>query len=93
MYSITHALPGALTELLRHAPLSDGKVTFAWTAAVGAAVGRVTHVKLERDVLIVETSSVEWSREVRRSSGVILHRLQRLLGRDTVSSIIVRAES
>ena len=90
MHSITHALPGALTELLRHAPLSDGKVTFAWTAAVGAAVGRVTHVKLERDVLIVEAASVEWSREVRRSSGVILHRLQTLLGTDTVRKLEVR---
>lgn len=83
-------MPGALTELLRHAPLSDGKVTFAWTAAVGAAVGRVTNVKLERDVLIVETTSVEWSREVRRSSGVILHRLQALLGTDTVRKLEVR---
>jgi predicted nucleic acid-binding Zn ribbon protein len=90
MHSITHALPGALTELLRHAPLSDGKVTFAWTAAVGAAVGRVTNVKLERDVLIIETTSVEWSREVRRSSGVILPRLQALLGKDTVRKLEVR---
>jgi predicted nucleic acid-binding Zn ribbon protein len=90
MHSITHALPGALTELLRHVPLSDGKVTFAWTAAVGAAVGRVTTVKLERDVLIVETTSVEWSREVRRSSGVILPRLQALLGKDTVRKLEVR---
>ena len=90
MLSITHALPGALTELLRHAPLSDGKVTFAWTAAVGAAVGRVTNVRLERDVLIVETTSVEWSREVRRSSGVILPRLQALLGKDTVRKLEVR---
>jgi len=90
MHSITHALPGALTELLRHAPLSDGKVTFAWAAAVGAAVGRVTNVRLERDVLIVETTSVEWSREVRRSSGVILHRLQTLLGTDTVRKLEVR---
>jgi predicted nucleic acid-binding Zn ribbon protein len=90
MLSIIHAVPGALTELLRHAPLSDGKVTFAWTAAVGAAVGRVTNVKLERDVLIVETTSVEWSREVRRSSGVILPRLQALLGKDTVRKLEVR---
>lgn len=90
MQSITHALPGALTELLHAAPLSPGKVSFAWTAAVGAAVGRVTSVKLERDVLIVETTSAEWSREVKRSASVILTRLQTLLGKDAVRKLEVR---
>ena len=92
MRPLTHAVPGALIELLRGAPLSDGKVTFAWNAAVGPALERVTAVKLERGVLIVEAASAQWSREIQRSSGVILARLQTLLGKDTVSSIIVRAE-
>jgi predicted nucleic acid-binding Zn ribbon protein len=83
-------MPGALTDLLRTAPLSEGKVAFAWTAAVGAAVGRVTSVKLERDVLIVEATSEQWSREVQRSIGVILPRLQALLGTDTVRKVEVR---
>jgi hypothetical protein len=91
MQSITHALPGALTDLLRGAPLSPGKVAFAWTAAVGAAVDRVTRVKLEHGVLIVETASAEWSREVQRSTGVILPRLQALLGKDTVRKLEVRS--
>jgi len=90
MQSITHALPGALTELLRGAPLSPGKVSFAWTAAVGAAVGRVTSVRLERDVLIVEAASAQWSREVKRSASVILPRLQTLLGKETVRKLEVR---
>jgi predicted house-cleaning NTP pyrophosphatase (Maf/HAM1 superfamily) len=79
-------------ELLRGAPLSDGKVTFAWNAAVGPALERVTTVKLERGVLIIDAASAQWSREIQRSSPVILARLQSLLGKDTVSSIIVRAE-
>ena len=83
-------MPGALVELLRGSPLSDGKVTFAWKAAVGPAFDRVTSVKLERRVLLVETASLQWSNEVMRSSPVILRRLQALLGADVVERIEVR---
>ena len=78
-------------ELLRGAPLSDGKVTFAWNAAVGPALERVTTVKLERTVLIVDAASAQWSRELERLRDVILARLQSLLGKDAVSSIVIRA--
>lgn len=86
---LARAMPGALMELLRDSPLSDGKVTFAWNAAVGPAIERVTHVKLERRVLLVETASAPWSREIMRSSTVILKRLHSLLG-DIVDRIEVR---
>ena len=79
-------------ELLRGAPLSDGKVTFAWNAAVGPALERVTTVKLERSVLIVDAASAQWSRELERLKDLILARLQTLLGKDAVSSIIIRAD-
>jgi len=90
MLPISAGLPGALVELLRGSPLSDGKVTFAWKAAVGPAIERVTNVKLERRVLLVETPSAQWSKEVMRSSPVILKRLQSLLGVDVVKRIEVR---
>jgi predicted nucleic acid-binding Zn ribbon protein len=83
-------MPGALVELLRGSPLSDGKVTFAWKAAVGSAIERVTHVKLEGKVLLVETVSAQWSKEVMRSSPVILRRLESLLGVNVVERIEVR---
>jgi predicted nucleic acid-binding Zn ribbon protein len=86
---LSSGLPGALVELLRDVPLTDGKVTFAWKAAVGPAIERVTHVKLEHRVLLVETASAQWSREVRRSSPLILKRLHSLLG-DVVGRIEVR---
>jgi hypothetical protein len=89
MQPLSHGLPGALVELLRGSPLSDGKVTFAWKAAVGPAFERVTHVKLERKVLLVETASAQWSKEVMRSSPVILKRLQSLLGAETIERIEV----
>jgi hypothetical protein len=90
MRPLTHALPGALALLLRETPLSDGKVDFAWRAAVGPALERATKVKLERKLLIVETASLQWSREVTRSSPVILQRLQTLLGPEVVDRIEVR---
>jgi predicted nucleic acid-binding Zn ribbon protein len=90
VHPLAHVVPAALMELLRTTPLSDGKVGFAWRAAVGPALERATAVKLEDGVLIVETTSVEWAREIRRSSNVILGRLQGFLGKDTVTKIMVR---
>jgi hypothetical protein len=90
MESIGRALPGALSELLRNAPLSPGKVEFAWKAAVGGALERATEVKLEDGILLVEATSRQWGREVMRSSPVILRRLQRLLGPDVVRAIRLR---
>lgn len=75
--------------MLRGSPTSDGKVTFAWKAAVGPAIERVTNVKLERGVLLVEAVNAQWAREVRRASPVILPRLQSLLGNDAVERIEV----
>jgi len=83
-------VPGAIAEILRAAPLSDGKVNFAWRAAVGPALERVTAVKLEHRVLIVETASPQWSREIMRSSAMILQRLQAFLGAGAVEAIEVR---
>ena len=90
MQPLIDGMPGALVQLLRDTPLSDGKVAFAWRAAVGSTLGRVTAVKLEGPVLIVETPGAQWAREVRRSAGVILPRLQGLLGRDAVTAITTR---
>ena len=90
MRPLSQAVPGAIADLLRSTPLSDGKVAFAWKVAVGAAMERATAIKLEGTVLIVETSNEQWGREIKRSTGVILSRLGTLLGRDTVTEIKVR---
>jgi hypothetical protein len=87
---LNSALPGALAELLKDAPLSPGKVSFAWRAAVGPALERETTVRLEGGTLLVDAASAQWAREVRRSSGIILNRLQTLLGPGAVVSISVR---
>ena len=90
MRPLAQAVPGAVAELLRGAPLSAGKVAFAWKVAVGAAMERATAIKLDGTILIVEVPSTQWAREVRRSSGVILSRLSTLLGNETVTAIKVR---
>ena len=87
---LTSALPGALAELLKDTPLSPGKVSFAWRAAVGPALERETSVRLEGRIIIVDAASRQWAKEVRRSSSIILNRLQTLLGPEAVVSISVR---
>jgi hypothetical protein len=92
---IGQVIPGAVAALLRASPLSPGKVDFAWRTAVGSAVQRVSAVRLERGVLLVEASngaaSGQWSAELTRSAPVILRRMQMLLGPDVVTEIFVRA--
>ena len=91
MQSIRQAVPGAIAGLLRSAPLSPGKVAFAWNAAVGPALARVTTVRLDGRVLIVEAGTAPWAREITRSADEIRARLASLLGPETVASITVRA--
>jgi hypothetical protein len=87
---IVQGLPGALAELLRGAPLSPGKVDFAWKAAVGPALQRATTVRLEGTRLLVDSASAQWAREISRSRHVILSRLHLLLGKDVVTEIDIR---
>lgn len=90
MNPLSQAMPGALVELLRGSPLSPGKVTFAWRAAVGPALERVTSARLEGRALVVEADSAQWAREVSRSATVILTRVKTLLGTDAVGSIQIQ---
>jgi hypothetical protein len=90
MRPLSSAVPGALAALLREAPLSPGKVTFAWRAAVGQAVERETAVRLEGTTLVVDAATRQWAHEVRRASGTILRRMHALLGPDVVKDLSVR---
>ena len=90
MQPIARVLPGAVVGLLRSAPLSRGKVEFAWKFAVGPAIERVSAVRLESGTLIVDVQASSWAREIKRSTPMILPRLQVLLGADVVKSITVR---
>jgi hypothetical protein len=87
---IQQAMPGALAEILRDAPLTAGKVNFAWRAAVGPAFDKVTSVRLEGRLLIVDAATRAWAREVTRSTPIVLTRLQTLLGKESITGISVR---
>jgi hypothetical protein len=88
--SLHTIVPRALTELLRHGPMSQGKLEIAWRAAVGDALSRVTTVRLGPDGLVeVRPSDARWNGELRRSSSMILTRLKGLLGDDNVIRLSV----
>jgi hypothetical protein len=82
-------MPDALAVILRKAPLTDDKVAFAWRAAVGPAMDKVTTIELRDHVLSVRTRDAAWQREVERSAGLIRARLATLLGDDVVRYVKV----
>lgn len=90
MVSLKQTAPRVLADIVRRAPLSPGKVDCAWLIAVGAAVHRQTAIRLEADLLLVDAMGRAWADEVRRSSRVILARMQTLLGEASVSRLEVR---
>lgn len=61
---IGQVLPGALAQIVRQAPLSHGKVDFAWRSAVGTQMARVSAVHLEDGVLLVEVQTAQWGKAV-----------------------------
>ena len=83
-------MTSALQALLRDQPLSSGKVSLAWSAAVGRTIDRVTSVSLGPDgALAVRAADRHWAREVGRSATLITSRVNRLLGDGIVTRIEV----
>jgi hypothetical protein len=83
-------IPAVLAQVLRDAPLCPEKVEFAWRSAVGAAVSRVTTVRLDGNgVLHVTASDAQWGREVARSSRLILSRMTTLLGTGIIKKLAI----
>ena len=84
----------ALGTLLRGQPLSPGKVSLAWSAAVGRTIGRFTSVALGPDgTLTVAATDVAWAREIHRSRPVIAARLTQLLGDGVVTRIDISSRT
>ena len=81
-------MPGVVAEVIRKAPLTDEKVTFAWRLAVGPAVAKATSVRLGSDgTLYLRADSPAWLDGVRQSVGLIRSRLAHYLGEDAVKRI------
>jgi hypothetical protein len=87
MLPLHRVIPDALAEILRKAPLTDEKVSFAWRSSVGPAIDRGTAVSLRDGVLRVTVREPAWGREIERSQGLIRARLDSLLGRGVVRAM------
>ncbi|MGE0705941.1 MAG: DciA family protein, partial [Vicinamibacterales bacterium] len=61
----------------------------AWSVAVGPAMQRATTIRLDGARLLVKAVDPQWAREIRRSTSVILPRLQYLLGTGVVTHLEV----
>ena len=82
MEPIQPLLSAAVARLVRPAPLTPEKVVFAWRLAVGAAIARVTRVRLTPDrALEVEFDDARWCGEIERSGAIVLERVQDVVGR------------
>ena len=80
----------ALAPAVRQAPLTPEKVAFAWRAASGAAIARVTRVALGDDgVLRVSGDDPQWIDAVRGMRAELLRQLEPWLGPGTVAAIEV----
>lgn len=91
MIQVHRFMPDVLADVLSRAPLTDAKVAFAWRAAVGPAVNRVTTIELRDRVLRVRARDASWQREIERSAAVIRARLDALLGAGVVRALDVCA--
>ena len=90
MEPLQQSLPTVLADILRRAPLSPEKVVFAWRAAVGPAIARVSTVRLSQEgVIEVQCADDHWRREIRRSVPMITTRLVTLLGADVIRQVKV----
>ena len=93
MIPVQAFLSDAVADVIRKAPMSQDKVEFAWRTAVGAAVDRVTNVRLAGTVLQVHAESAAWRREIEHSAALIRTRLESLLGPGIVRGLNVTIAS
>ena len=89
MVPMQSVLPATVRALLRHGPMTQEKLEFAWTAAVGPAIARATRVRWQEDdgTVVVEASDETWRRELRRSLPEMTGRLVELVGRGVLASV------
>jgi predicted nucleic acid-binding Zn ribbon protein len=87
MLPIQQFTPAILAEILKRQPSSAARTRFAWQLAVGPALARATTVELVDGTLCVRAADPRWIGELTRAKGVVLARLQHLLGPGEVTRI------
>lgn len=92
MVSLQRVWPAAVSVVLKQGPLTAGKLRFAWRAAVGPALDRVSQVELGPDqTLIATVDDPRWRTEIARSKELIRARLAALIGPEAIRTITIRA--
>lgn len=80
---------GVLAQIVRRQPPSPARTAFAWELAVGPSLARVTSVEMEGTTLRVRSTDPRWLKEIDRARGMILPKLQQMLGEQTVTAIAI----
>ena len=92
MDALQTATSHALATLLARQPLTPAKVEFAWQAVAGVFAHRATlAVRLDGTALRVDVRDEGWARELGQAVATLVPRLNQLLGRGTVASLVIRA--
>jgi hypothetical protein len=92
MRSIQQFSHGVLADVIRRQPSTPARTTFAWQLVVGPALARATSVELVDGVLKVRSTDARWTLEINRARGLVLARLQTLLGVETVTGLHIERE-
>jgi hypothetical protein len=90
--SIQQFSHGVLADVVRRQPSTPARTTFAWQLVVGPKLAQATTVELVDGVLNVRASDARWTLEINRARGMVLARLQYLLGDDAVTSLHIERE-
>jgi hypothetical protein len=91
LHSIHQFSSGVLADIIRRQPASAARTAFAWQLAVGPVLAKATAIELVDGVLTVRSTDARWTLEINRARGMVLARLQNLLGRDAVTSLRIDA--
>lgn len=93
MDALQAATSNALATLLARQPLTPAKVEFAWQAVAGPFAQRATlGVHLDGHALRDHRGARRgWARELGQAVATLVPRLNQLLGRGTVASLVIRA--
>ena len=78
-----------LRRVLEAQPTTPAKIAFAWRMSVGPALGRATTIDWRDGIVRVRADGEAWKREVRIARGVLLRRMQDLLGPEVVVRIVI----
>jgi hypothetical protein len=89
MWPIQTFAGGVLAQIVRRQPPSPARTAFAWELAVGPSLARVTSVEMEGTMLRVRSTDPRWLKEIDRARGMILLKLQQMLGEQTVTAIAI----